>query len=222
MMSHRNNFFVALSFAVTLAGCSGMSSTARGGVIGAGAGGVIGGVIGHQTGNTGLGVIIGAGVGGAAGAGIGRYMDKQAAELQRDLQNARVERVGEGIKITFNSGILFETDSTQVKNAAKDNLTELAKTLNKYEDTGVLVEGHTDSSGATRYNQELSEDRAQAVASYLEIQRVKAERIRSIGQGEEKPVADNATEQGRRANRRVEVAIFANEKLKKAAEAGKI
>lgn len=203
-------------------GCSSMNRTGKGGIIGAGAGGVIGGVIGKQSGNTAVGAIIGAVVGGAAGASIGRYMDKQAAELQRDLENARVERVGEGIKITFNSGILFDTDSVQLRNDAKSNLNQLAGTLNKYEDTNIIIEGHTDSSGPTRYNQELSEDRAESVARYLEAQRVGATRIRTLGHGEENATADNNTATGRQANRRVEVAIFANSKLKKAAEAGGI
>lgn len=216
---HRSFLIALLFFSV---GCSNMNRTGKGGVIGAGVGGTIGGVIGHQSGNTALGVLIGATVGGATGAGIGRYMDKQAAELQRDLQNARVERVGEGIKITFNSGILFDTDSTQVKNDAKTNLDELAQTLNKYVDTKVIIEGHTDSTGGTRYNQELSEDRAEAVSNYLQVQQVKGDRITSSGKGEELPVGDNNTAAGQRANRRVEVAIIANEKLKKAAEQGKI
>jgi len=215
-----------LGLAVLLAGQSFMgcsaNRTTKGAVIGVGTGGAIGGVIGKQSGNTAAGVIIGAAIGGAAGASIGRYMDRQAAELQRDLENVRVERVGEGIKITFNSGILFDTDSTLVRNDAKTNLDQLAKTLNKYADTNVVVEGHTDSSGATRYNQELSEDRADAVSTYLQAQGVQGQRINAAGKGEENPVGNNDTTSGRQANRRVEVAIFANEKLKKAAEAGRI
>jgi outer membrane protein OmpA-like peptidoglycan-associated protein len=205
-----------------VAGCSNMSRTAKGGWIGGASGAVLGGVIGKQAGNTAAGAIIGAALGGAAGASIGHYMDKQAEELQRDLRNARVERVGEGIQITFNSGILFDTDSTLIKNDAKTNLNDLAKTLNKYADTNIVVEGHTDSLGRTRYNQELSEDRAEAVSNYLQSQNVMGQRIRTSGKGEEQPAASNETEEGRAANRRVEVAIFANEKLKKAAEDGKI
>jgi len=186
------------------------------------AGALIGGLIGNNNGSAVAGVLIGAAIGGAAGAGIGRYMDKQAAELQRDLENARVERVGEGIKITFNSGILFDTDSESLRPAAKTNLSDLSTTLQKYSDTKVLVQGHTDSTGADQHNARLSELRALSVARQLKAQGVEGGRIDTEGLGEAAPVTTNDSEAGRQANRRVEVAIYANDKLKKAAEQGRL
>ncbi len=192
--------------------------TLVGGAIGAGTGGTIGGIIGKHAGNTAAGAIIGATIGGAAGAAIGAYMDKQAAEIRRDIRDAKVERVGEGIKITFNSGILFDVNSYQLKPAAKSNISQLAEVLNKYKDTEILIEGHTDSTGSDRYNQSLSEDRASSVSRELRSSGVSGGRIATDGYGEAQPVADNGTLDGRSLNRRVEVAIFANDKLKRAAK----
>jgi len=222
---------ITLSIAVTMAlillaaqmlvSCK-ASNTTKGGAIGAGVGGVIGGVIGHQSDNTVVGAIIGAAVGGTAGALIGRHMDKQAEELKNDLKGATVERVGEGIIITFDSGLLFDLDSYQLKQATKSNLDQLAKTLNKYEDTNILIEGHTDSSGENDYNQKLSEKRAREVENYLASQQVKGSRITTEGYGEEQPLTSNETEAGRSSNRRVEVAIYANEEMKKLAKKGEL
>ncbi|SMB96870.1 OmpA/MotB domain protein [Hymenobacter roseosalivarius DSM 11622] len=202
-----------------------MSRTAKGGLIGAGAGAVAGGVLGRVLGgknSTAGGAIIGAAVGGAGGALIGRRMDKQAAELQREMAGAKVERVGEGIKITFDSGILFAKNSSNLTSTAQSNIAELAATLKKYGDTNVLIEGHTDTSGNDAINDPLSQRRAQAVANYAQNQGVEASRFQTQGYGSRQPIADNSTEAGRTANRRVEVAIYANEKLKKAAERGTI
>ena len=206
-------------FVVGAIGCASMSNQQKGAVIGAGSGAVIGGVIGNQAGNTTVGAIIGAAVGGAAGAWIGNYMDDQAAEIERDLEGATVERIGEGIKITFDSGILFAVDRSELQPAAQQNLDELAVILNKYADTDILIEGHTDSSGSDDYNLGLSRNRAQAVANFLGGRQVVATRFTIMGYGEAQPVADNATAAGRAANRRVELAIMANDKLKKRAEA---
>lgn len=210
---------VPLLCASLMFGC-GASRTAKGGAAGAGAGGLLGGVIGHRAGNTAAGVLIGAAVGGSAGALIGRYMDKQAEELRKDLKNADVERIGEGIVITFDSGLLFDVNSAQLQSGAKDNTKELARVLSKYEDTKVLVVGHTDSTGDHDYNVDLSRKRAQSVAGHLEKMGIQDVRIEEQGKGETDPVADNASDKGRQANRRVEVAIFANEKLRKAADRG--
>ena len=199
-----------------------MSKTAKGGLIGAGAGAVVGGVIGNRVGNTAAGAIIGAAVGGSAGAIIGRRMDKQAEELKREMAGARVERVGEGIKITFDSGILFNTNSAQLSSTAMQNIEELAKTLKKYGDTNVLIQGHTDATGSDEYNLNLSQLRANSVRSFTTQQGVASNRITTEGFGERMPVASNTTVAGKQANRRVEIAIFANEKLKKAAEKGQI
>ncbi len=202
---------------VATIGCS-WSAKKKGTVTGAAVGGVVGGVIGKKAGNTAVGAILGAAVGGAAGAWIGSYMDRQAAEIERDIQGARVERVGEGIKITFDSGILFDVNRATLKPVAKANLRELAVILNKYPDTEILLEGHTDATGSEEWNLELSRLRAQAVANFLESQNVDARRFHIMGYGESQPIADNSTAQGRAQNRRVEVAIYANDRLKKVAK----
>jgi outer membrane protein OmpA-like peptidoglycan-associated protein len=222
MAKHMNVVVILLTTAaILLNGCS-ASNTVKGGAIGAGAGAVLGGVIGKQLGNTAVGAIIGAAVGGTAGALIGHYMDKQAEEIQNDIKDAKVERVGEGIKITFNSGILFKTNSADLQTQAKANVEKLGTILKKYEDTNILVEGHTDSTGTEAYNQTLSERRAEAVALYTQAQGVAAARFTVKGYGESQPIAPNATAEGRQLNRRVEIAIMANDKLKAAAEKGQI
>ena len=198
------------------------SKTLKGGAIGAAAGGAIGAAIGSRSGHTAEGAIIGAAIGGTAGALIGRYMDKQAEELQRDLEGAKVERVGEGIKITFDSGLLFDVNSSTLQSASKTNIVNLAEVLNKYDDTNILVEGHTDSSGSDEYNQTLSEKRAGSVSNLLKLQGVDGARVITMGYGESQPVADNETAYGKQQNRRVDIAIYANEKLKRAAKRGEI
>jgi outer membrane protein OmpA-like peptidoglycan-associated protein len=209
---------LAVALAVPALSCSSMSRTQKGAAGGAAAGGVIGGIIGHQSGNTAVGAIIGAAVGGAAGAYIGHYMDKQAEEMERDLEGAKIERIGEGIKITFDSGLLFDVDKSELKQASKDNLTNLAVILNKYPDTNVLLEGHTDATGSSEHNMELSRRRSQSVANFLAGQKVMEPRFTIMGYGEDQPIASNDTLDGRAQNRRVEVAIYANDKLKKVAE----
>ena len=194
-------------------GC-GLKKKYQGALIGAGAGAAAGGVIGNKAGNTAVGAILGAAIGGAAGAYIGNYMDKQAEEIEQDLEGAQVERIGEGIKITFDSGILFDINSSSLRGAAKTNLQNLAVILNKYQDTEVLIEGHTDSTGTSEHNLDLSLRRAQSVANQLTISQVASNRFRIMGYGEDQPVASNETAEGRQANRRVDIAIFANDKLK--------
>ena len=213
---------ILLSLAIIIASCKSMSKTDKGVAIGAGAGAGVGAVIGKQYHNTAAGAIIGAVIGGTAGGLIGNYMDKQAAEIKRDLEGAKVERIGEGIKITFDSGLLFAVNSFALSDAARTNVNQLSGILNKYEDTNILIEGHTDNTGSEEYNKKLSIDRAESVATQLKSDNVKSSRITAVGYGEAQPVADNASEEGRTNNRRVEVAIFANKKLQKAAEDGLI
>lgn len=207
---------IAASLILSAESCK-TSNTAKGAGIGAGTGAVIGGIIGNQSNNTAVGAIIGAAVGGTAGALIGHHMDKQAEELRNDLKGAKVQRVGEGIKITFDSGLMFALNSYELTSATKSNLANLAKTLNKYEDTNILIEGHTDQSGSEDYNLELSRKRALAVADYVESLGVKGSRVTTMGYGETQPLSTVDAE-----NRRVEVAIFANKKMQKAAEKGQI
>ena len=196
------------------AGCSSLSQTQRGAVIGAAGGGAVGAVVGSATGSTARGAIIGAAVGGAAGAIIGRQMQKQAEELAADLENAKVEQVGEGVLVTFDSGLLFDFDSDAVKGAAAENLRTLANSLNKYPESELLIVGHTDSRGADSYNQGLSERRAASARAYLSSQGVSTSRIRTSGRGEVEPIASNETDAGRALNRRVEVAIFASDEYR--------
>lgn len=208
---------------VTANSCKNWSKTAQGGTIGAGAGALAGAVIGEVTGdNTVKGAIIGAAVGGAAGAAIGNYMDRQAREMREDLENAKVERVGEGIKITFDSGILFEVDSYNLQEPAKENIAELSEILKKYDDTNILFAGHTDNTGSEKYNQQLSEKRGKSVAEYTSFLGVDSKRMTIIGYGETDPIASNETATGRQQNRRVEIAIYANDELKKAAKNGEL
>ncbi len=198
------------------------SRTVQGGAIGTAGGAAVGAGIGKLAGNTAMGAIIGAAVGGTAGALIGRSMDKQAEEIQQDMEGVEVERVGEGILLTFDSGLLFDYNSADLKSVTRDNLAKLSEILQKYDDTDVLIEGHTDSKGSDEYNQELSEGRANSVASYLAANGISTSRLIVKGYGESQPVADNETDTGRAQNRRVNLAIFANEELKKAAEKGQI
>lgn len=202
-----------------LASCQ-VSNGVKGGAIGAAAGGALGGLIGHKAGNTVVGVLVGAAVGGTAGALIGKKMDKQAAELQKDLEGATVQRVGEGILITFNEGLQFDVNSSTVRSSSMSNVNDLSQVLQKYPDTEILVEGHTDSSGSDEHNQELSEKRATSVRNMLIQNGVVASRVSTIGYGEGQPLEDNSTAAGKQANRRVEVAIYANNKMKKAAKRG--
>ena len=201
-----------------LAGCATKSQT--GAVIGAGGGAVVGGVIGKVAGSTAKGAIIGAVVGGAAGAIIGARMDRQAKELELSVKGAKIERVGEGIQVTFDSGLLYDFDSDAVRAEAKTNLRELALSLEKYPGSDLIIIGHTDSQGSDSYNQTLSERRARSAASYLMSQGVAGSRIGTRGLGETEPISSNSTDAGRQANRRVEVAIYASAEARAAAARG--
>jgi outer membrane protein OmpA-like peptidoglycan-associated protein len=187
-----------------------MNNKERGAVIGAGAGAAVGGVIGNNTGSTARGAIIGAVVGGAAGAIIGHQMDQQAKEIDQSIPGAKVERVGEGIEVTFDSGLLFDFDSDVIKPTAASNLQELARSLNKFGDSNIMIVGHTDSQGDDAYNMGLSQRRANSASAYLQSQGVPSSRITTAGRGESEPVASNDTEAGKAQNRRVEIAIYAS------------
>jgi outer membrane protein OmpA-like peptidoglycan-associated protein len=195
----------------TLATVSCATKSQTGAVIGAAGGAVVGGAIGKAAGNTAAGVIIGASVGGIAGGMIGAEMDKQARELQQNIPGATVERVGEGITVTFASGLLFDFDSDVIKSEAGRNLRTLASSLDKYPNSDLLIVGHTDQVGSAAYNQSLSERRAASAANYLVTQGVARTRVSTRGMGETEPFASNDTELGRSQNRRVAVAIYASE-----------
>jgi len=165
-------------------------------------------VVGNNTGSTARGAIIGAVVGGTAGAIIGHQMDQQAKELKLEIPGAVVERVGEGIQVTFASGLLYDFDSDAIRPEAGTNLRNLATSLKKYANTELLIVGHTDALGTTAYNQDLSQRRANSASSYLTVQGVNSGRMHSSGRGELEALASNGTEAGRQINRRIEVAIF--------------
>jgi outer membrane protein OmpA-like peptidoglycan-associated protein len=213
ILRHRilSTFMAALMMAGA-SGCASMNKTSKGAIIGATAGGVAGGVIGNQTGSTTRGAIIGAVVGGAAGALIGRRMDQRAKEIEQNVPGAIVERVGEGIQITFPSGLLFDFDSDVIRSNAATNLNSLASNLSKYGDSNLMVAGHTDAVGGSEYNQNLSEQRAESAARYLTVHGV-SRHIATAGLGEREPVSSNTTEAGRQRNRRVEIAIYASSAL---------
>lgn len=200
---------VAALTTLTLGSCA--THTQTGAAVGAGAGAVVGGLIGKSSGHTARGAIIGAAVGGAAGALIGSRMDRQAKELAQNIPGAKVERIGEGIAVTFESGLLFDFDSDVMKPDARKNLRALAQSLDKYPGSDILIIGHTDATGPGAYNMGLSERRASAAGDYLALQGVNRTRVSTRGMGETDPIAANDTERGRELNRRVEVAIYASE-----------
>lgn len=204
---------LALSF---VTGCASMNAKTKGALIGAGAGAAVGGVIGNQTGSTTRGAIIGAVVGGAAGAIIGHQMDQQAKELEQAIPGAKVVRVGEGIAVLFDSGLLFEFDSDRIQGEARSNLDALAASLNKYPESDLMIVGHTDDVGTDSYNMGLSRRRSAAARSYLRSQGV-SRGITALGRGETEPIATNETDEGRSQNRRVEVAIYASKAMRESA-----
>jgi outer membrane protein OmpA-like peptidoglycan-associated protein len=196
------------------AGCS--STSKKGAAAGGATGAVIGAVIGNQGDRTGTGAVVGGAIGAAAGAIIGDYMAKQKKELEQ-IPGAEVVQEGEELKVNFQSAILFDTDSYQLKPSSRDELQQMAQVLGKYPETQLVVVGHTDNTGSDAYNQKLSEQRAFAVKDFLVAYGVDAPRLAARGLGETAPVAANETPEGRQENRRVEVQIAANEALKEKA-----
>lgn len=212
------SFIMIISATLLMIGCSSLNKSQKGAIIGTSAGGATGAIIGRAAGNTALGGIIGAAVGGASGAIIGNQMDKQAAEIAKTVPDAKVERVGEGIVVEFNSNILFGFDKANLSTEAKRNLDNLVKIVDNYPDTEIEIQGHTDSKGSMSYNKKLSQERAGEVADFLSANGVPSNRITTVGFGETVPKYDNNTESGRAQNRRVEFVITASEKMKADAE----
>ncbi|MDD3789546.1 MAG: OmpA family protein [Petrimonas sp.] len=213
----------ALVFSTT--GCDAirnMNNTAKGTAVGAGAGAAVGAGVGAIAGG-GKGAAIGAGIGtvigGVAGAIIGKKMDKQAAELEQ-IEGAQVEKVndGEAIKVTFESGILFATNSSTLNTASRASLDKFATSLQNNPDTDVKIYGHTDSTGSDAINNPLSQRRAESVYNYLTSKGISGTRMESQGFGSTQPVASNSTVEGRAQNRRVEVYILPNAKMVKDAQ----
>jgi outer membrane protein OmpA-like peptidoglycan-associated protein len=201
---------------VVALGASCATNQGKGAAIGAGGGAALGAGIGALAGGGKgalLGAAIGAGVGAGTGALVGRYMDKQQAELKK-VKGAKIERQGDKLVVRFDSAILFDTGKRVLKPGSKTNLAAFAHVLTKYPETNLIIEGHTDNKGKKAANQKLSVARAQSVIAFLVSQGVAAQRMTGRGYADDRPVADNATEQGRKQNRRVEVQIEANEQLK--------
>lgn len=223
-------FVLLMTFNVLIAACqttkkisqknkSGMNNTEKGGVVGASSGAVIGGIIGNKNNNTALGAILGATVGGTVGVIIGNKMDRQAKKIADELgKTATVERVGEGIKVTFDSQLLFDFGKTDLKQSNIQDLQKLAETLKQYPDTELLIIGHTDNVGSVSFNQVLSKKRASAVSYQLSSTGVSNSRLIVKGKGEYQPTTSNDTEISRSQNRRVEIAIYANKKMKSEAK----
>ena len=199
-----------LGMALTSTACA-WSNKAKGTVIGTAGGAAAGAAVGSQTGSTARGAIIGAVVGGATGMIIGNRMDKQAEQLQQQVAGATVQRVGEGLVVTFDSGLLYDFDSSQIRAEAGRNLQALAASLKDYPDTEILIVGHTDSEGTDAYNQDLSTRRADAASAYLGREGIAYGRLHTAGRGEAEAVSTNETDAGRQLNRRIEIAIYANE-----------
>jgi outer membrane protein OmpA-like peptidoglycan-associated protein len=220
---------------ISLLLCVGMicscNNTQKGAGIGAGGGAVLGGIIGAIAGNTVVGAAIGGAVGAGAGAIIGNKMDK-AKKAAQQVKNAQVETVKDNnglqaVKVTFDSGILFASGKAVLSSTAKSSLAQFANVLKNNADCDVAIQGYTDNQGwknstaaeSAEKNKALSLDRASAVSSYLMSLSVPATQIKSVeGMGELNPVADNATAAGQAQNRRVEVYMYASEKMIKEAQ----
>lgn len=225
----RRNFVkslgVMLSAAILVSSCATWSNTAKGGTIGAASGAALGALIGKLAGNAGIGAAIGTAVGTGAGLIIGKRMDKAAAAAA-EIENAKVETVTDAnnltaVKVTFNSGLMFDTNMYDLKFNAKSDLDEFSKVLMEFSDADVAIFGHTDSTGSDRVNDPLSVNRANAVANYLLSKGVAPVQIKSVvGKGSKEPVADNGTVDGRAENRRVEVYLYASEAMINAANNG--
>jgi outer membrane protein OmpA-like peptidoglycan-associated protein len=202
--------------------CKSLNNTQKATGVGVAAGGAAGAIIGGGGKSSVIGALIGAAVGGGAGYLIGNHMDKQAKEIKQAVPDAQVERVGEGINMTFNSGLLFKINSSELSDSAKYNLERIATVFNRYPETIILVEGHTDNTGTVEYNLNLSKQRATVVSDYLISKGVASQRFDIKWYGETQPKYPNDTDANRKLNRRVEVGVIANSELKKEAEQGKL
>ncbi len=210
-----------LLVAISLTNCKAIQNAnnkQKGAVIGATGGAILGAIIGNNVGKGGngeLGAVIGGVVGGGAGVLIGNKMDKQAQKIEQEIPGAQVERVDDGIVVTFDetSGVYFATNKFDINAASQATLKKLIAVFKEYPDTNLLVVGHTDSQGSDEYNMTLSKNRAYAVTNYLTANGISSGRLTTNWFGESQPVHDNATAEGRAKNRRVNIAILPNEKM---------
>lgn len=204
--------------ALMLASCATMNKQQKGTLIGSGGGAVLGAIV--SSGSV-WGVLAGAAIGGIAGNLIGKKMDKQAKELTQAIPTAEVNRVEEGINVTFDSSLAFKINSAELNAHYKDDLASAAEVFKSYEDTNILIEGHTDDSGPAEFNMTLSEKRANSVSEFLIAQGIDASRLTIKWYGEEQPKYPN-DDANRGKNRRVELAIYADEDMKKKALSGNL
>jgi outer membrane protein OmpA-like peptidoglycan-associated protein len=209
---------VTLSVVIGIGGCETldpytgeeqMSKATRGAIIGAAAGAVVGLVSGDDAVDRRQRAMIGAGVGALAGGSIGYYMDRQEAELRAELEGTGVSvtRIGDNITLNMPGNVTFATDSSDLSPAFFEVLNSVGKVLKEFDQTVIEVAGHTDSTGTEAYNQALSERRASSVSLYFTARKISANRLISVGMGESRPVADNGSDEGRQANRRVEITM---------------
>ena len=220
MTLSKTSIAVALTSVLALAACEPgpiggnpndpNANTRNGALIGAGTGAVIG-ALSKGDGNRAQGALAGAVAGGALGAGYGYSLDKQEADLRRQLDSdVIITNTGDRLIVTLPQDILFATDSTNVSPALRDDLAALAQNVNVYQNSTLQVVGHTDSDGEAAYNQHLSERRAQAVGNILLSNGVPQQRLQTFGRGESQPVASNLSAAGKAQNRRVEIVILPN------------
>ena len=213
------NFILVFASILVLAGCSSMNKQQKGTAIGAAGGAALGALV---TKGSIWGILAGAAIGGAAGNLIGKKMDAQAKELTQAVPTAQVERVGEGINMTFESGLMFKINSAEINESYKDDLTSATAVFAKYPETNLIIEGHTDDTGKDEFNMALSEKRAKAVSEFLKSKGIAASRITEKWYGESQPKYPNDTEENRVKNRRVEIAVIANDEMKQKANEGKL
>jgi outer membrane protein OmpA-like peptidoglycan-associated protein len=218
---------LTLVLIVSLTNCKAVQNAnnkQKGAVIGATGGAILGAIIGNNVGKGGngeLGAVIGGVVGGGAGILIGNKMDKQAQKIEEEIPGAQVERVDDGIVVTFDesSGVYFDTEKYNINSASQTTLNKLIGVFKEYPDTNILVVGHTDSQGSEAYNMTLSKNRAYAVTNYLSQNGISSGRLTTNWFGETQPMYDNGTAEGRAKNRRVNIAILPNEKMVQDAKA---
>jgi outer membrane protein OmpA-like peptidoglycan-associated protein len=215
----RNWILYIAAVAIMIAGCKTMNKQQKGTVLGASGGAVLGALF--SKGSV-WGIIAGAAIGGAAGNLIGKKMDAQAKELQQAIPTAQVERVSEGIEMTFESALMFKLNSAEISDNSKADLASAADVFQKYSDTKIIIEGHTDDTGSDEFNMALSEKRANAVKDFFVAKGISADRLSASGHGETKPKYVNDSEANRQKNRRVELAVVANDKMQKEAKEGNL
>ena len=215
----RKIIIVVTAASLLIVGCKSANKQQKGTVIGAAGGAAVGAIIGK---GSIWGILAGAAIGGVAGNLIGKKMDQQAKELKQAVPTAQVERVNEGINVTFESGLMFKINSSEISDSYKSDLGSAAEVFVKYPETNIVIEGHTDDTGSDDYNMTLSEKRAVAVKDFLQSKGVAAERMTVKWYGETQPKYPNDSEANRQKNRRVELGVIANDKMKQEAKEGKL